>query len=98
MTDLYQYIEEWKEKSYYEDFRTLVDLTYELQSRYKSLNVKLNSSIEKTVRTFFRGLKFAIKDAEEMYCPPTTVQETKDSILNQLIIREKVLAYELNQR
>jgi len=97
MRDLYQYIEEWEGKEFYEDFRTLVDLTYELQSLYKKSKIRLYDPIEESVRLSFFGLKIAIKDFKKMYCPGTTVEETTNSIFKLLVMRERFLDYKLQK-
>lgn len=97
MKDLYSYIEEWKNKPYFDEFKTLVDMTYELQERQENSGIQFFGTIEENVKRSFRGLKIAIKDAKENYCPHTSVSETSKTILSTIIMHEKLLNWKINR-
>lgn len=95
---LYQRIEIWRGKPYFEEFQTLVNMAYELEEKYKQNNLFLNPSVIDDVSLSFRCLKISQKDAEENYCPTTSVKETSKEILGKLILRERMLDYRIKNK
>jgi len=95
--DLYEYISIWKNKPYYDDLLTLVDMTYDLKSRYESNSIGSND-IDLSVRRNFKGLKQAQKDASEGYCPGTSLKETVDGVFAHLVFMEKFLYYKISRK